>query len=127
MNVTTSLAKGATTIPVANAASFNVGDIIQIDQLDDTSYLYEGMANNHYFKRSSMDYGPSTSAPRSMGQTVEVTGKSGNTLTILASRFTFRSRSRSSPRSSSPRRATASGSGWNTSTSPAPRTRASCS
>ncbi|WP_049760102.1 glycosyl hydrolase family 28-related protein [Anaeromyxobacter dehalogenans] len=78
VNVTADVPKGATTIPVADASSFAVGDIVQIDQLDDPSYLFYGGVQ--YFKRP--DYGPATSGPRSMGQTVEVTGKSGNLLTI---------------------------------------------
>ncbi len=82
VNVTTNLAKGETQIPVASAASFAVGDIIQIDQLDDTSYLYAGGVP--YFKRinGGTGYGPASTGPRSLGQTVEVTAKNGNTLTI---------------------------------------------
>jgi len=80
INVTADVPKGATTIPVANGSGFAVGDIVTIDQNDDPSYLYYGGVP--YFKRSPSGGYASSSAPRSMGQTVEVTGVSGNTLTI---------------------------------------------
>jgi len=51
---------------------------IQIDQLDDTSYVYDG--NCPWFKRP--DYGPPTSGHRSQGQVVEVASITGNTLNL---------------------------------------------
>jgi hypothetical protein len=78
VSVTADVPRGSTTIPVANGSAFSVGDVVQIDQFDDTSYLYDG--NDPYFKRP--DYGPPTPAHRSMGQTTMVTAVSGNRLTI---------------------------------------------
>ena len=78
VNVTTDVPKDATSIPVANGGAFRAGDIVQIDQLDDTSYLYDG--NCQWFKRP--DYGPPTSGHRSQGQVVEVASITGNTLNI---------------------------------------------
>src|SRR4029077_3058992 len=78
VNVTSDVPKDATSIPVANASSFSPGDIVQIDQLDDTSYVYDG--NCPWFKRP--DYGPPTTGHRSQGQTVEIAAIAGNTLTL---------------------------------------------
>jgi hypothetical protein len=54
MAVTADVLRGATVIPVTNGGAFSVGDIVQIDQFDDTTYLYDGQ--DPYFKRP--DYGP---------------------------------------------------------------------
>ena len=78
VNVTADVPKDATSIPVADGSVFAAGDIIQIDQLDDSSYLFYGGCP--WFKRP--DYGPASSGPRSQGQTVEVVSTSGNTLNI---------------------------------------------
>jgi hypothetical protein len=78
VNVTADVPKDATSIPVADASSFAVGDIIQIDQLDDTSYVFYGSCP--WFKRP--DYGPASTGPRSQGQTVEVVSVVGNVLNI---------------------------------------------
>jgi Pectate lyase superfamily protein/Bacterial Ig-like domain (group 2) len=80
VNLTADAPKGSKTLQVASASGFAIGDIIQIDQDDDTSYLYYGGVP--YFKRP--DYGPPTPGgrPRSMGQTVEITAIDGNVLTI---------------------------------------------
>ena len=80
VDLTADAPKGSTTLQVASASGFAVGDIIQIDQDDDASYLYYGGVP--YFKRP--DYGPPTpdGRPRSMGQTVEITAIDGNVLTI---------------------------------------------
>jgi hypothetical protein len=78
VNVTADVPKDATSIPVADASSFAAGDIIQIDQLDDPSYVFYGSCP--WFKRP--DYGPASAGPRSVGQTAEVISKSGNTLVI---------------------------------------------
>src|SRR6267142_135611 len=56
VNVTADVPKDATSVPVANGSAFAAGDIVQIDQLDDTSYLFDG--NCPWFKRP--DYGPPT-------------------------------------------------------------------
>jgi hypothetical protein len=78
-DVTADVPKDATTISVADASPFKAGDVIQIDQLDDTSYLFYGACP--YFKRP--DYGPpSPDGPRSQGQTAEIVTVNGNTLTI---------------------------------------------
>jgi Pectate lyase superfamily protein len=79
VDLTEDAPKGSTTLQVASANGFAVGDIIQIDQEDDASYLYYGGVP--FFKRPH--YGPSTPGePRSMGQTVEITAINGNVLTI---------------------------------------------
>jgi hypothetical protein len=78
VNVTADVPKDATSIPVADASSFAAGDIVQIDQTDDPSYVFYGGCP--WFKRP--DYGPPSTSPRSQGQIMEVVSKSGNTLTI---------------------------------------------
>jgi hypothetical protein len=78
VDVTADVPKGSTTLPVSHAASFRAGDLVQIDQLDDRSYLYDGA--DPYFKRP--DYGPPSDGHRSMGQTALVTAVGANTLTI---------------------------------------------
>ncbi len=76
--ITADVPKDATTITVASGSSFAAGDLVQIDQFDDTSYLFDG--NNPYFKRP--DYGPTTTAHRSLGQTTLIKAVNGNTLTL---------------------------------------------
>ena len=78
VNVTADVPKDATSVPVANGSAFAAGNIVQIDQLDDTSYLFDG--NCQWFKRP--DYGPPTTGHRSQGQTVEVVSVVGNTLNL---------------------------------------------
>ena len=78
VNVTADVPKDATSVPVANGGAFRAGDIVQIDQLDDTSFLFDG--NCQWFKRP--DYGPLTTGHRSQGQTVEVVSVVGNTLNL---------------------------------------------
>ena len=78
VNVTADVPKDATSVPVANGSAFAAGDIVQIDQLDDTSYLFDG--NCPWFKRP--DYGPPTTGHRSQGQTAEVVSIVGNTLNL---------------------------------------------
>ena len=78
VKVTADVPKDATSIPVADASTFAAGDIIQIDQLDDTSYVYDG--DCPWFKRP--DYGPPTTGHRSQGQTVEIASIAGNTLNL---------------------------------------------
>jgi hypothetical protein len=81
--VTADVPKGAREIPVADTSGFSVGDIVQIDQLDDT-YVYRG--GLRWFIR-----GPnpgdnrrpvSRDGYRCQGQTVEVVGKTRTTLRI---------------------------------------------
>jgi hypothetical protein len=76
--ITADVPKDATVVPVASTSGFSAGDVIQIDQLDDTSYLFDG--NDPYFKRP--DYGPPSSAHRSLGQTTVVTSVRDNALVI---------------------------------------------
>jgi len=84
--VSGNVAKGSTSVTVANASGFSVGDIIQIDQIDDTSYISHGTYYWTYDKRSNT---PDTNGPpsshagyRSIGQQLEIVSKSGNTLGI---------------------------------------------
>lgn len=71
--VTAGLAKGSTSITVANASTFDVGSTYLLDQLDDASLP---IGNASWFKRGQ------AGSLRSIGQMVEVVGKSGNTLTL---------------------------------------------
>jgi hypothetical protein len=76
-------AKGSTTLTVSNASAIAVGDILQLDQLDDPSVV-QGQ-ECPYLKRGS------SGAWRSIGQMVEVTAKSGNVLTLASPlHWTFR-------------------------------------
>lgn len=84
VDVTADLPKGARAIPVADASGFAVGDVVQLDQLDDPSYVHRG-GNRWWIRgpRASDDRRPvSAEGHRSQGQTVEVAAKAGNTLTI---------------------------------------------
>ena len=82
VNVVGSVPKGSTSLTVADASGIQVGDVVQIDQLDDTRYVRMGDA--FYFKRGPRPddvNGPSSpSGYRSVGQQVEVVSKSGNVL-----------------------------------------------
>ena len=84
VDVAGSVAKGATSIKLAagSGTTFQVGDIVIIDQLDDPSYLFNG--DEPYFKRGPTNYQnmPSSSGYRFMGQTVEVERIAGDTLFI---------------------------------------------
>jgi hypothetical protein len=73
VNVTAVAPKGSTTLTVMNAAAFSAGDIAQIDQVDDAQVLSAAPYDCPYFKRSS---------DRSIGQRIEITSVSGNTLTL---------------------------------------------
>ncbi len=84
VDVTADVAKGSRAIPVADASSFAVGDIVQIDQLDDPSYVHRG-GTRWWIRgpRASDDRRPvSADGYRCQGQTVEIVGKAGNVLTI---------------------------------------------
>jgi hypothetical protein len=83
VDVTADVPKGAREIPVADTSRFSVGDIVQIDQLDD-AYVYRG--GLRWFIR-----GPhpgdnrrpvSRDGYRCQGQTVEVVGKTRTSLRI---------------------------------------------
>lgn len=81
--------KGATQVTVSDASQFQAGDIIQIDQLDDPSYVY--FYDSIYFKRGlRTDWvvaGPlSPDGYRSVNEMLEITGKSGNVLAVSAGR-----------------------------------------
>jgi len=82
VNVLGSVPKGATTITVADASGIQVGDILQIDQLDDTRYVAIG--DGIYDKRGPRPddvTGPSSPGGyRSVGQQVEVVSKNGSAL-----------------------------------------------
>jgi hypothetical protein len=82
VDVVGSVPKGATSITVANASDIQVGDVLQIDQLDDTSYVRIG--DCAWYKRGPHPEdvnGPSSPGGyRSVGQQVEVASKSGNVL-----------------------------------------------
>jgi hypothetical protein len=78
VNVVNGVPKGATSIKVENGNGFQVGDVIQIDQLDDTSYVLLG--DGTFFKRGPSGSPPSPAGYRSVGQQLEVASKSGNVL-----------------------------------------------
>ncbi len=84
VDVTADVPKGSLSIPVARTADFAVGDIIQIDQLDDPSYVHHGGCR--WMKRGpnrSDDRRPvSPDGYRAQGQTVEVVAISGGALAI---------------------------------------------
>ncbi len=91
INVVGSIPKGATTLTVANASGIKVGDVLQLDQADDPSYVFFGFGDTGgtYYKRGGYGQGGKLNWPpspgglwRSMGQQIEVTAKSGNVLTI---------------------------------------------
>jgi len=75
--VTANVAKGASSLVVANASSFAAGDILQLDQRDDPSYVVTGDCS--WYKNQDAD-----GALRSVGQTVEVASVSGNTLNLVS-------------------------------------------
>ena len=78
VNLVGSVEKGATSITVSDASGIQVGDIIQIDQLDDTSYVVRGDCT--YFKRGPGSEPPSPEGWRSVGEQAEVASKNGNVL-----------------------------------------------
>ena len=96
VDIVGSVPKDSTTITVANASSFKVGDVIQIDQLDDPSYVF--IFDSIYRKRAP---GWENSGPRSPGRTghsgyrsvtemKEITAINGTTLTFSpATRIPF--------------------------------------
>jgi hypothetical protein len=85
VDVVGSVPKGAQSLTVADARGIQVGDVLQIDQLDDPSYVVIG--DQIYGKRGPRPddvNGPSSPGGyRSVGQQVEVVSKDGNTLGLL--------------------------------------------
>ena len=84
VDVTADVPKGSFTIPVADASGFAVGDIVQIDQLDDPSYVYRGGVRWWIRGPDARDNRrpPSPDGYRCQGQTVEVVGRTRDSLTI---------------------------------------------
>jgi hypothetical protein len=76
VNLAADAPKGATTLTVADGSPFAVGDIVHLDQLDDPAVVQGTTCV--WMKRGS------EGAWRSIGQMVEITGKSGNTLTLAS-------------------------------------------
>jgi len=75
--VTGDVPKGATSLTVADGSSFAAGDILQLDQRDDPSYVVTGDCT--WYKRNDTD-----GVARSVGQTVEVASVAGNTLNLAS-------------------------------------------
>lgn len=76
---------GSTSVPVASAAGVAVGDLIQLDQLDDLSYV--AILDAGYNKRAPFTDGPyngplSSDGFRSVASMHQVTAINGATLTI---------------------------------------------
>ncbi len=91
INVVGDVPKGATTLTVADASGIRVGDVLQLDQADDPSYVFFGFGDTGgtYYKRGGyerpgkLNWPPSPGGLwRSMGQQIEVAAKSGNVLTL---------------------------------------------
>jgi hypothetical protein len=84
MSVVGSVPAGATSLTVADASGFQEGDVIQVDQLDDTGYVRIG--DGFYSKRGPRPddvNGPSSPGGyRSVGQQVEIASKNGNVLSL---------------------------------------------
>jgi pectate lyase-like protein len=82
VDVVGSVPKGARNLTVADASGLQVGDVVQIDQLDDPSYVKIG--DQIYGKRGPrpLDVNGPTSPGgyRSVGQQLEIASKTGNTL-----------------------------------------------
>jgi hypothetical protein len=93
LSVVGDVPKGSKTLTLTDASSVQVGDVLQIDQQDD-SYVW--LFDGHYSKRqpTSDIHGPGTGAApwtsvaipggpwRAQIQQIEVAAKSGNTLTL---------------------------------------------
>ena len=85
IGVGSTLPIGSDKIPVGNASGFDVGDLIQIDQLDDLSYV--SILDAGFHKRAPFTDGPyngplSPDGFRSVSSIYEVTAVDGSTLTI---------------------------------------------
>ena len=77
VGVTADVAKGATSITVADGSSFAAGDVLQLDQRDDPSYVVSG--DCPWYKNKDAD-----GTVRSIAQTVEVASVAGNTLYLAS-------------------------------------------
>jgi hypothetical protein len=80
-----SLPVGSSSVAVASAAGFAVGDLIQLDQLDDLSYV--SILDAGYHKRAPFNDGPyhgprSAGGFRSVASVHQVTAVDGNTVTF---------------------------------------------
>jgi len=75
--VTVDAARGSSTVTVADASSFKVGEIVQIDQRDDPAVVTTGDCK--WFKRVDAD-----GTARSAGQLVEVVSVSGKTVGLAS-------------------------------------------
>jgi hypothetical protein len=87
LDITGSVPKGSTQITVSSASGLKVGDIIQIDQLDDPSYVF--LFDAIYSKRGpNGGSGPTSpgrtghSGYRSVAEQKEITAISGNVVTF---------------------------------------------
>ena len=82
VRVVGSVPRGARTLVVADARGIQVGDVLQLDQLDDPSYVLRGDQNHAKRGPRPTDVnGPSSPGGyRSVGQQVEVASRSGNSL-----------------------------------------------
>lgn len=90
-NVTQDALKGTKTLVLDNASAIQTGDVLQIDQVDDSNYI-NLQPDALYYKRQIYDdvNGPARSGTggypgsgwRSEGQQVEIVSKAGNTLTL---------------------------------------------
>jgi hypothetical protein len=96
LSVVGSLPKGSTQMTLSSASSLRVGDIIQIDQLDDPSYVW--LFDAIYSKRApgSNANGPASSGAtghsgyRSVAEMKEITAINGNMVTFSpATRINF--------------------------------------
>ncbi len=90
-NVLADALKESKTLVLDDAGSIQAGDVLQIDQVDDASYINLQPDATYYKRQIYGDVnGPARSGTdgypgsgwRSEGQQVEVVGKSGNTLTL---------------------------------------------
>ena len=91
INVTSDNPKGSTSITVADASAIQPGDVLQIDIVDDTSFVRIAPDGVYFKRQPSTDInGPgrggttAISDPgwRSIGQQIEVASKNGNTLAL---------------------------------------------
>jgi hypothetical protein len=79
-----SVPKGSRSITVTDASGFQAGDVVQIDQLDDPSYVVRGdQVHGKRGPRPTDAMGPSSpEGYRSVGQQLEVSSRQGNTLRL---------------------------------------------
>jgi hypothetical protein len=92
-NVTSDNPKGATSITVSDASAIQPGDVLQIDIVDDTSFVRLAPDGVYFKRQPSTDIsGPGRGGTtavndpgwRSIGQQIEVASKNGNTLTLTS-------------------------------------------